>query len=215
MSWRISSSASSTPGNSGTRRFASADTASGRRSSFWSEREVDSKEMIKKSGLAKLAGAAGHLVKVESFISLKDAAPVDPPEHLPGQILAAFKEGARCQSVGCFNAAGVMFRLCVDLATKARLPEADRDGLNARIRRSLGLRLPWLFEQGLLPAGVQELSACIKEDGNDGAHVGSLTEVDTEDLLDFTTALLEHLYTEPERLRLAQARRDSRRGNAG
>ena len=85
--------------------------------------------------------------------------------------------------------------------------------MNAKIRRSLGLRLPWLFAQGLLPVAVQELSACIKEDGNDGAHVGSLTQADAEDLMDFTIALLERLYTEPERLRLAQARRDSRRGN--
>ena len=180
-----------------------------------SDKEVHSKDIINKSGLAKFSGAAGHLVKVESFISIKDSAPIDPPEHLPVDILAAFREGARCQSVACFNAAAAMFRLCVDLATKARLPETDRDGLNAKIRRSLGLRLPWLFAQGVLPVAVQELSACIKEDGNDGAHVGSLTQADAEDLLDFTIALLERLYTEPERLRLAQARRDSRRGKAG
>ena len=83
-----------------------------------SDKEVHSKDIINKGGLAKFSGAAGHLVKVESFISIKDSAPIDPPEHLPVDILAAFREGARCQSVACFNAAAAMFRLCVDLATK-------------------------------------------------------------------------------------------------
>ncbi len=180
------------------------------------DQEVHSKDVIKKvGGLTKFPGAAGHLVKVRDVISLKDAAPLEPPEHVPPDIQAAFNEGARCQSVKCFNAAGAMYRLCVDFATKARLPETDRDGLNSKIRRSLGLRLQWLFAQGLLPDALQELSACIKEDGNDGAHAGSLTEVEADDLLDFTTALLERLYTEPERLRLAQARRDARRKPAG
>jgi hypothetical protein len=180
------------------------------------EREVHSKDIIQKAGgLTKFPGAAGHLVEVRDFVSLKDAAPAKPPEHLPAGIQAAFNEGARCQSVKCFNAAGAMYRLCVDFATKARLPETDRDGLNSKIRRSLGLRLQWLFAQGLLPEALRELSACIKEDGNDGAHAGTLTEAEAEDLLDFTVALLERLYTEPERLRLAQARRDARRQPAG
>jgi hypothetical protein len=176
------------------------------------DKEVDSKNIINKAGLSKVSGiAAGNLVRVENFISVKDAAPVDPPEHLPEDILVAFKEGARCLSVGCFNAAGTMFRLCVDFATKAKLPEADRDGLNVKVRRSLGLRLQWLFANSLLPAGLQELSSCIKEDGNDGAHAGSLSQADAEDLLDFTTALLERLYTEPKRLEIAKARREARR----
>jgi hypothetical protein len=51
----------------------------------------------------------------------------------------------------------------------------------------------------------------VREDGNDGAHDGTLGKEDAEDLLDFTTALLERIYTEPERLRLAQERREKRR----
>lgn len=61
---------------------------------------------------------------------------------------------------------------------------------------------------------LRELSLCIKEDGNDGAHAGSLTKDDAEDLLDFTFALLERIYTEPERLRLAQERRNARRSKS-
>lgn len=176
-----------------------------------SEKGTNESEIIRKTGLASFKGAANHLVKVESYVSLKDGAPVLPPDYLLPDILAIFSEGATCLSVGCFNAAGTMFRLCVDLATKSLLPEADSNGLNSKIRRNLGLRLPWLFEQDFLPITLRELSSCIKEDGNDGAHDGSLGKADAEDLLDFTFALLERMFTEPERLRLAQERRASRR----
>lgn len=176
-----------------------------------SDRETDSKRIINETGLSKVGIAVNNLVSVESVISLKDRAAVEPPEHLPDAIKAAFNEGARCLSVACFNGAGTMFRLCVDIATRALLPEREEPGLTSKTRRDLGLRLPWLFERGLLPESLRELSSCIKEDGNDGAHAGSLGKPEAEDLLDFTTALLERLYTEPERLRIAKERRDARR----
>lgn len=104
-----------------------------------------------------------------------------------------------------------MLRLCVDLATRPLLPNENTPSLNAKIRRDLGLRLPWLFENGKLSGDLRELSKCIREDGNDGVHTGLLTKEDAEDLLDFTSTLLERMFTEPGRLRLAQARRDARR----
>ncbi len=106
---------------------------------------------------------------------------------------------------------GTMFRMCVDLATRPKLPEGEVDGLNAKIRRDLGLRLPWLFDNNLLPEGLRELSKCIREDGNDGAHAGTLEKADAHDLLDFTGALLERIFTEPEKLKLAEERRNLRR----
>jgi hypothetical protein len=127
-------------------------------------------------------------------------------------IKSVFSEGATSLAVGCFNAAGVMFRLCIDHAITTMLPENDVEYLNKRVRRSLGLKLSWLFNHKLLPEALQELSTCIKDDGDDGAHSGSLQKEDAEDLLDFTTTLLERLYTEPERLRLAKERRAARRG---
>jgi hypothetical protein len=175
------------------------------------ETGIEEAKLIRKSGLANLSGAVNHLVRIEGFVSLKDRAGIPPPEHVPKVIAAIFSEGATCFAVQCFNAAGTMFRLCVDLATRSLLPAGDADGLNARVRRELGLRLPWMFEHSLLPEALRDLSACIREDGNDGAHQGTLTKEDAGDLLDFTISLLERLYTEPERLRLAKERRDKRR----
>lgn len=163
-------------------------------------------------GLLSFTGAVNKYVDIEGFISLKDTAACKPPEHLPENINKVFREGATCLAVGCYNAAGTMFRLCIDLVTKGMLPANEANGLNARVRRNLGLRLPWMFDQGILPEGLRELSACVREDGNDGAHNGTLTREDAQDLLDFTTILLERIYTEPERLRLARERRDRRRG---
>jgi hypothetical protein len=165
-------------------------------------------------GLVGVQGAINQFVNVDGYISLKDAATAPPPEHLPNHVLAAFKEGAKCMAVGCFNAGGTMFRLCLDRATKSLLPAEDVNGLNNKIRRSLGFRMTWLLDNNLLPRALEDLAACVKEDGNDGAHEGTLSKGDAEDLLDFTVAVLERLYTEPERLRLAAARRAERRQGA-
>ncbi|MEL4181439.1 DUF4145 domain-containing protein [Roseateles sp. PN1] len=172
------------------------------------------KTIVHRNGLVKLTGAVNQWMRIEGIVSKKDDASVEPPQHLPQSIEAAFREGAMCLAVSCYNAAGTMFRLCVDLATQSLLPEGEVTGLNPRVRRDLGLRLPWLFTNHILPAALHDLSTCIKDDGNDGAHAGTLGKEDAEDLLDFTTALLERLYTEPEVLKLAKERREARRAEA-
>lgn len=168
-------------------------------------------EYVHKVGLLKITESLNNYVEIESYISTKDSVTVRPPEYVPPEIEAVFKEAATCLSVGCFNAAGTMFRLCVDLATRSLLPGEDVPGLNSKTRRDLGLRLPWLIENRFLPQELRDLSTCIKEDGNDGAHAGTLKKEDAEDLLDFTMALLERLFTEPARLKVAQERRAARR----
>lgn len=91
------------------------------------------------------------------------------------------------------------------------LPEGEADGRPGRVRRNLGLRIPWLLDNGILPEALRDLSTGVKDDGNDGAHEGTLRREDAEDLLDFTYVLLERIYTEPVRLQLARQRREQRR----
>lgn len=162
----------------------------------------------------KFSGSLNDFFNIDRFISLRDNTIELPPEHIPTEIYNSFSEGATCMSLSCNNAAAAMFRLCVDLATRPLLPDhADESQPqpNSKQRRDLGLRLQWLFDNGKLPQSMQELAKCIREDANDGAHVGSLTRVDAEDLLDFTRSILERLFTEPKRLALAEERRISRR----
>ena len=175
------------------------------------DKGIPEKESSIKQGLASVKGAANDYVNVLGYISTKDREAETPPEHLPVDIAAVFNEGATCIAVDCYNAAATMFRLCVDLATKELLPKDEVAGLTSKVRRDLGLRLPWLFDNKVLPEALRDLSHCIKEDGNDGAHAGTLTKLDAEDLLDFTFALLERIYTEPKQIQLAKERRDSRR----
>jgi hypothetical protein len=143
------------------------------------------------------------------YVSLSDRDPEPPPDHLPEDIDKAFREGAKCLAIDCPNAAATMFRLCVDLATRKLLPPEGEP--SHKVRRDLGLRLPWLFKNGLLPQGLEKLSHCIKEDGNDGAHAGTLIPEDALDLRDFTYELLERLYSDPKKLELAESRREQRR----
>ncbi|MBC7483637.1 MAG: DUF4145 domain-containing protein [Rhizobacter sp.] len=175
--------------------------------------DIQAKDSLREHGPSGITGAAlNTIMRVDRVINISDVNAEPAPEHLPKEMKLVFDEGAKCLSIGCYNAAGTMFRMCVDIATRNLLPaEGTVGGPNSKQRRDLGLRLPWLFENKILHEGLHELASCIKEDGNDGAHAGTLGKADAEDMLDFTKALLERLFTEPERLNIAKIRRDERR----
>ncbi|VXA54688.1 conserved hypothetical protein [Acinetobacter proteolyticus] len=134
-----------------------------------------------------------------------------PPEHLPLEIEAIFKEAAKCFSIGCFNAAGAMFRLCLDSVTKKIIEQNENLKPTSNDKKTIHSRLMWIFSNNVLPSSLEELSRCIKDDGNDAAHDGTLSKEDTSDLLDFTAILLERIYTEPARIEIANQRRKARR----
>jgi hypothetical protein len=177
--------------------------------------ENRAREVFKKrNGLVDFPDALNQYFSVDRYISVRDIVTQKPPEHLPENIQNAFMEGAACLSIGCNNAAATMFRLCVDLVTRPLLPDPeDTKKLqpNSKQRRDLGPRLGWMFDNGILPPSLKELAKCIREDANDGAHVGNLAKEDSEELLDFTITLLEQLITQPKKLELAEERRNARR----
>ena len=70
------------------------------------------------NALVKLQGSLNSQFEVDRPITLRDNVTINPPDHLPDDILNAFGEGAACLSIGCYNAAAAMFRLCLDLATR-------------------------------------------------------------------------------------------------
>lgn len=176
-----------------------------------SQKEYGDCDYLNQNKLSSINVAVNQYVSLEGHISLKDSESALPPEHLPENIEAAFREASACLAIGCSNASATMFRLCVDLSTRPMLPKENDNGLNNTIRRNLGLRLPWLFDNGILPESLRELSTCIKDDGNDGAHEGTLNEEEAGDIQDFTYVLLERIYTEPKRIEIAKERRDARR----
>lgn len=114
-----------------------------------SQKEAHYKDLVDR-GLASIDVAVNEIVFVERYIGIQDNSVELPPEYLPEEIDNIFKEGSACISIGCYNAAATMFRLCLDLATKSLLP-VEREDLNNAIRRNLGLRLSWLFDHQVLP----------------------------------------------------------------
>ena len=164
--------------------------------------------------IMSVKGSLNRFFEVVRYVSLRDNQQIEPPEHLSGAINKVFKEAAACYSIECYNAAGTMLRLCLDLASRPLLPDPSKSEVlqpDERQRRELGRRLGWLFQQGLVPVELKGLATCVREDGNDGAHAGNLSKEDASDLLDFTVAFLERLITEPKKLELAEARRKERR----
>lgn len=167
-----------------------------------------------------LSNGAGKILPCYDFLDfprLALAGKVAAPDFLPEAVANCFNEGADAFCIGAYNASASMFRLALDIASKGMLPDtpADQGGPNANQRKRLFDRLKWLFDNKHLPEDLRELADCIREDGNDGAHDGSLKKADAEDLIDFVTALLERVYTEPARLAEAKARRLHRRAVAG
>lgn len=138
------------------------------------------------------------------------------PEHVPRPIAEAFTEGATCLAIGCHNAAAAMFRLTLELSTKDavdKLTRAEKEDLGKR-NDWLASRLDWLFEKGILSKALKSLSSVVRNDGNDGAHDGTLDQETAEDLIAFTERILVQTYTEPAKVRIA-VERSAARANQG
>ncbi|RSN79574.1 DUF4145 domain-containing protein [Acinetobacter vivianii] len=134
-----------------------------------------------------------------------------PPEYLPPNIKKFFLEATKCLSIGCHNASGAMFRLCLDSVTKEILEKNENLSPSSSDKKTIHSRLNWIFMNGILPANLESLSRNIKDDGNDAAHDGALNKEEAEDLLDFTYILLEQVFTIPKQVELAMLRRTDRR----
>lgn len=148
------------------------------------------------------------------------ASPKPCPDHTPEALKTTFDEAARCLSFGCYEAAGTMFRKVLDQATRQMLPaqpeDEDKEHPNYiawKIRKDLRLRLDWLIERGLLPSQLVPIVDSVREDGNDAAHDRIGVE-EARDLEDFTTVLLEVLFTLPGQIEANRVRREERRNLA-
>jgi hypothetical protein len=176
--------------------------------------DISAQEAFKKKSIWSTDAHINSFFNVIGFVSIKDNAVIIPPEHVPDDIADIFREGSACLSLSCYNAAGSMFRLALDMTTKSLLPpEGEEGGPNRAQRTRLFDRLNWLFDSHTLPLALREIADCVREDGNDAAHDGTLAKADAEDLVDFLRVVLERVYTEPQRVEEAKARRLERRSS--
>ena len=132
------------------------------------------------------------------------------PKHVPPKINKPFREALICQAIQAYNAAGCMLRTTVDLATKKMLE--DLQGRNPpKIKKdNLARRIKLLHDEKQLTQNLKELSTNIRLDGNDAAHEANLEKDDVEAMSDFTTLLLEEIYTNPKKFEIAEKRRKKR-----
>ncbi len=149
--------------------------------------------------------------RIERFISLRDNIIHRPPDSIPDPIKAVFEEGAACFSIECWNATGAMFRTCLDLASKDKIQGVNEKDITKNQRENMAARIEWLFDKKKLPDNLKELADCIRQDGNDGAHDGTLGKDEADDLLDFTVQILEHFYTQPAKAEESRRRRAERK----
>lgn len=126
------------------------------------------------------------------------------PDFTPKDIEKTFKEGTKCLSIKCWNAAGAMFRKCLDLTAKDKLAEKDHG-------KKLSVKVKCLLAEKILPEDLKEIANYIILDGNDGLHNRMLTKDDAVGLLEFTVMLLGRIYTEPERIKRMTKKRDERK----
>ena len=124
-----------------------------------------------------------------------------PPEFLPPNIEQTFKEGAACLSIECWNAAGGMFRKCLDLTAKDKLKKKDHG-------KKLSTKIKCLLAEKILSADLEKVANYIILDGNDGLHNRMLTKDEAMILVDFTVLLLGRIYTEPEIIKQIEKRRE-------
>lgn len=141
------------------------------------------------------------------------------PQYVPEEISRLFAEAALCLAFSAFDASGAMFRKTIDAATRSKIgiaPESVEKGnvdyISWKTAKDLRLRLDWLFDRGKLPSDLKDLVSCVHQDGNDAAHsVHTIGEAGALDLQDFTTEILEVLFTRPGQIAANVERRDARR----
>lgn len=144
------------------------------------------------------------------------------PEHVPDALKAIFDEAARCLATDCFDASGTMFRKVLDQSTRSlvtvepqSVEKSHANYISWKEAKDLRLRLNWLFSRNLLPTGLVDLVSCVHQDGNDAAHsTETIGREGAIDLQDFTTSILETLYTAPGKIAANVARREKRRGGS-
>ena len=176
---------------------------------FVLEQKSNAHPEIQDMGLAGLQEAANDHVRIHSYINVTNFRKTLPLSTFQTLSRLHFKKERRVWR----SVVSMRRRPCFDCpwTSQPRGCSPAKPWRTWTIRPGIsGRRLTWLFDNKKLPDALRELSSVVKDEGNTGAHDGTIDEASAEDLIDFTEKLLTHLYTEPEKIRLAQERRKQR-----
>lgn len=120
----------------------------------------------------------------------------DAPDHLPSNILRFFEQ-ATDNLTRNYDAAGMMYRKCIEAAFKNKFPDYTGSQFQ-RINKAV--------ENGELTTDLGEWAHQIRLDGNSAVHDDDpFTKQQAEDLHAFSEVVLMYLFTLPEMLRTRRA----------
>ncbi|TIO76244.1 MAG: DUF4145 domain-containing protein [Mesorhizobium sp.] len=119
----------------------------------------------------------------------------------PQDIRLAFDEASNCYRANAFTASAIMCRKTLEGICAAHGVE----------ERNLARSLQKMHEQGLIDDRLYEWSDLMRTAGNEAAHgVGlSIQREDAKDILEFTNAILDYLFSYRDRF---EAFKDRRKG---
>lgn len=123
----------------------------------------------------------------------------------PEQIKNAYQEARSCFKVKAFTAATIMCRKTLEGI-------CDAQGFNSGTLES---RLKKMNEKGVIEARMFEWAEALRISGNEAAHDVKITisKYDAKDIIEFTDALLEYVFTFNDKFNEFKARREKNRKN--
>lgn len=112
------------------------------------------------------------------------------PEHISESVSRCYKQAIDNRNRANVDAAGVMFRKCLDLATK----ELDVELAG----KALAQRIDVLHREGKLTDALKDWAHSVRLDGNDAAHEpDELSKPELAQLAAFTEVFLQYAFTLP------------------
>lgn len=124
---------------------------------------------------------------------------IDAPENIPAGVEKAFKQAAGSRRAGHYDAAAAMYRKAMELALKGLSPEIEAWKIEKRIDK--------MAAEGLITNDLKDWAHELRLDGNDAVHEDEMTREVIDQMHSLCTFLLTYLFTLPEQVNAARARR--------
>ncbi|MFC1938942.1 DUF4145 domain-containing protein [Chloroflexota bacterium] len=124
-------------------------------------------------------------------------------DEFPKILNSAFEEARRCFRAKAYTATAVMCRKTLEGICKER-------GISGK---NLAASLKQMRENSVIDSGLYEWADALRISGNEAAHGVEVTfsREDAHDILDFSRALLEYIFTFREKFEQFQKRRKMER----
>ena len=131
------------------------------------------------------------------------------PIHTPDRVADIFRQGKESENSGLWDAAGAMFRKCVEIGLKDRFPDIDAS-------LSPYKRIQKAADENRLTRELAEWAHSIRALGNEAVHEYTFTRVQANEISAFSEILLQYMFTLPgelDRKRILAAKKPNAAAN--